>query len=215
MMCSHREHVDGVLQHGEAVEVGVDDEVRDVAVDEHSPGGRPTIWFAGTRLSEQPIQRYSGAWRSARDAKNPGSAATIAAAHARLRSKSSPRSPMSSQASEGSESVKTHGAVRLRPGYPRPAACVASPFPSWRSSRSASSARRRPASALLWPGVTYERGVQFTPNGPVAISILRGPRPGGATTLEPLLSNESLLGRETLTAMQSGCLGRDHGGRER
>ncbi len=55
---------------------------------------------------------------------------------------------------------------------------------------------------LLWPGVTYERGVQFTPNGPVAISILRGPRPSGVTTLEPLLSNESLLGRETLTAMQ-------------
>jgi Phosphodiester glycosidase/FlgD Ig-like domain len=55
---------------------------------------------------------------------------------------------------------------------------------------------------VLWPGVTYERGVQFTPNGPVAISILRGPRPGGTTSLEPLLSNESLLGRETLTAMQ-------------
>jgi hypothetical protein len=54
----------------------------------------------------------------------------------------------------------------------------------------------------LWPGVTYERGVQFTPNGPVAISILRAARPGGTTTLEPLLSNESLLGRETLSAMQ-------------
>ena len=58
------------------------------------------------------------------------------------------------------------------------------------------------AQRTLWPGVTYERGAQLTPNGPVALSILRGPRPGGATTLEPLLSNESLLGRETLTAMQ-------------
>lgn len=58
------------------------------------------------------------------------------------------------------------------------------------------------AQRVLWPGVTYERGVQFTPSGPVAISILRGPRPGGTTTLEPLLSNESLLGRETLSAMQ-------------
>ncbi|MGL6279500.1 MAG: hypothetical protein ACRC50_08110, partial [Gaiella sp.] len=65
-------------------------------------------------------------------------------------------------------------------------------------SASASSA----APTTLWPGVTFERGVQFTPNGPVAISILRGPRPGGTTTLRPLLSNESLLGRETLTAMQ-------------
>ncbi len=67
---------------------------------------------------------------------------------------------------------------------------------------SATSSPATAAERLLWPGVTYERGVQFTPNGPVAISILRGPRPGGATTLEPLLSNESLLGRETLTAMQ-------------
>lgn len=54
----------------------------------------------------------------------------------------------------------------------------------------------------LWPGVTYERGVQFTPHGPVAISILRGPRPGGTTTLQPLLSNETLVGRETLTSME-------------
>lgn len=62
-----------------------------------------------------------------------------------------------------------------------------------------------PAGAVeraLWPGVTYERGVQFTPNGPVALSILRGPRPDGITTLEPLLSNESIVGRETLSAMQ-------------
>jgi len=54
----------------------------------------------------------------------------------------------------------------------------------------------------LWPGTTYETSVQFTPNGPVAINVLRGPRPGGTTTLEPLLSNESLLGTETLTSMQ-------------
>ena len=54
----------------------------------------------------------------------------------------------------------------------------------------------------LWPGVAYEHGVQFTPRGPVAISVLRGPRPGGLTTLEPILSNETVVGRETLTAMQ-------------
>ena len=59
----------------------------------------------------------------------------------------------------------------------------------------------------LWPGVTYERGVQFTPHGPVAISILRGPRPGGVTTLEPILSNDSLLGRETLTGMERRVAG--------
>ncbi len=54
----------------------------------------------------------------------------------------------------------------------------------------------------LWPGVTYETGVQFTPHGPVAINVLTGPRPGGTTTLAPVLSNDSLTGTETLTAMQ-------------
>jgi hypothetical protein len=54
----------------------------------------------------------------------------------------------------------------------------------------------------LWPGVTYEHGVQFTNRGPVAINVLRGPRPGGLTTLEPVLSNGTIVGRETLTAMQ-------------
>src|SRR5688572_30411106 len=58
------------------------------------------------------------------------------------------------------------------------------------------------APRTLWPGVTYERGVQFTPRGPVAFNVLRGPRPGGLTTLEPVLSNETIVGRETLTSMQ-------------
>ena len=48
------------------------------------------------------------------------------------------------------------------------------------------------AAARLWPGVTYDTGVQFTPNGPVAINILTGPRPGGTTTLAPSLSNDTL-----------------------
>ena len=58
------------------------------------------------------------------------------------------------------------------------------------------------APRTLWPGVTYELGIQFTPRGPVAIHVLRGPRPGGLTTLEPVLSNETIVGRETLTSMQ-------------
>ena len=60
----------------------------------------------------------------------------------------------------------------------------------------------RAAPRELWPGVTYEPGVQFTSRGPVAINVLRGPRPGGLTTLEPVLSNDTVVGRETLTAMQ-------------
>ncbi|MEI7760409.1 MAG: phosphodiester glycosidase family protein [Thermoleophilia bacterium] len=54
----------------------------------------------------------------------------------------------------------------------------------------------------LWPGVTYDTAVQFTSNGPVALNVLTGPRPGGTTTLVPALSNETLTGTETLTAMQ-------------
>jgi phosphodiester glycosidase len=54
----------------------------------------------------------------------------------------------------------------------------------------------------LWPGVTFDRTVQFTPNGPVVLNVLTGPRPGGTTVLTPLLSNEALTDRETLTAME-------------
>ena len=54
----------------------------------------------------------------------------------------------------------------------------------------------------LMPGVTYERQVQFTPNGPVVVHIMRAPRPGGLFALRPLLSNDMLLGRETVTSMQ-------------
>ena len=54
----------------------------------------------------------------------------------------------------------------------------------------------------LMPGVTYERQVQFTPRGPVVAHIMRAPRPGGLYALRPLLSNDSLLGRETVPSMQ-------------
>ncbi len=54
----------------------------------------------------------------------------------------------------------------------------------------------------LLPGVTYETGVQFTPHGPVALHIVRGPRPVGLYRLRPVLSNESVVLRETVSAMQ-------------
>lgn len=59
----------------------------------------------------------------------------------------------------------------------------------------------------LWPGVTYDGAVQFTPHGPVALNVMIGPRPGGTTTLAPALSNETLTGTETLTAMQRRLAG--------
>jgi hypothetical protein len=58
------------------------------------------------------------------------------------------------------------------------------------------------AQTTLMPGVTYERGVQFTPHGPVAIHVVRGPRPTGLYALRPVLSNESIAGLERVTAMQ-------------
>lgn len=56
--------------------------------------------------------------------------------------------------------------------------------------------------SLLMPGVTYERQVQFTAYGPVAIHVLTAPRPAGAYALKPVLSNEVILGRETVSSMQ-------------
>ena len=88
----HLQHIDRELEHREAVEVGVHDDVGDVPVDEQLAGRSPTIWFAGTRLSEQPIQRYSGACASRARSKKPGSRATMSAAQARLFSNSSTRS---------------------------------------------------------------------------------------------------------------------------
>jgi Phosphodiester glycosidase/FlgD Ig-like domain len=54
----------------------------------------------------------------------------------------------------------------------------------------------------LLPGVTYQDDVQFTPHGPVAIHIVRGPRPAGLYRLAPALSNETVRRRETVTAME-------------
>ena len=54
----------------------------------------------------------------------------------------------------------------------------------------------------LFPGTTYETGVQFTPHGPVAIHVVRGPKPVGLYRLRPVLSNDSIVQRETVSAMQ-------------
>ena len=52
------------------------------------------------------------------------------------------------------------------------------------------------------PGVTYERAVQFTNHGPVALHIVRGPKPTGLYELRPVLSNNAIQGLERVTAMQ-------------
>src|SRR3954462_7310051 len=52
------------------------------------------------------------------------------------------------------------------------------------------------------PGVTYTKRVQFTPHGPVVLNVVTAPKPGGLYSLVPVLSNETLVGREKLTDMQ-------------
>ena len=62
-----------------------------------------------------------------------------------------------------------------------------------------------PASAQptqLFPAVSYEPSIQFTPHGPVAIHVVRGPKPVGLYRLKPVLSNESIVLRETVSAME-------------
>jgi hypothetical protein len=54
----------------------------------------------------------------------------------------------------------------------------------------------------LMPRVMYEKQVQFTPHGPVAIHVMTAPKPGGLYALRPVLSNGAILGRETVTSMQ-------------
>jgi hypothetical protein len=54
----------------------------------------------------------------------------------------------------------------------------------------------------MTPGVTYERQLMFTTHGPEVVHVMTAPRPGGLYALRPVLSNDSVLGRETVTSMQ-------------
>jgi Phosphodiester glycosidase/FlgD Ig-like domain len=46
----------------------------------------------------------------------------------------------------------------------------------------------------LMPGVTWEKQVLFTPRGPVTLTVITAPRPGGLTTIGPVVSGGSLTG---------------------
>jgi Phosphodiester glycosidase len=54
----------------------------------------------------------------------------------------------------------------------------------------------------LMPGVIYARQVEFTAHGPVVMHVIVAPRPIGLFALKPILSNNAVLGRERVTAMQ-------------
>jgi hypothetical protein len=63
--------------------------------------------------------------------------------------------------------------------------------------------------SLLMPGVTFERQVQFTAYGPVAIHVITAPRPTGAYALKPVLARGSIVGRDRVSSIQKG-LSRDY-----
>src|SRR4051794_8081334 len=59
----------------------------------------------------------------------------------------------------------------------------------------------------LLPGVVYSRQVEFTSHGPVVIHVISAPKPGGLYALKPVLSNETIVGRERVTSMQKRVSG--------
>src|SRR5881628_1359576 len=62
-----------------------------------SPGAKPTISFAGTRLSEHPIHKYCGDCCSCNRAKKCGSRSTMREAHKALLSNRRARTDMIAQ----------------------------------------------------------------------------------------------------------------------
>lgn len=55
----------------------------------------------------------------------------------------------------------------------------------------------------LMPGVTFEKTVEFTPNGAVVVDVITAPRPGGLYALTPALARGTVSGRtDTLTQIE-------------
>ena len=52
------------------------------------------------------------------------------------------------------------------------------------------------------PGVTYDHRLERTAHGPVSLYVITAPRPGGLYSLTPLLSNDTITGRETVASME-------------
>ena len=70
------------------------------------------------------------------------------------------------------------------------------------------SSQQSVTTSLLMPGVTYTREVDFTSRGPVVLDVLTAPKPDGDVySLAPALSNDRLLGRESLTRLETRVAG--------
>ena len=63
----------------------------------------------------------------------------------------------------------------------------------------------------LFPGATYERSVQFTPHGPVGLTVITGPPPGssgGLYSLGPVLVGGTIgNARERLSDLERDVSG--------
>ena len=59
----------------------------------------------------------------------------------------------------------------------------------------------------LMPGVTYTRDVRQIRGEQVVFHIVTAPKPGGLYALKPVLSNGTITGRETVSAMQKRMSG--------
>lgn len=57
------------------------------------------------------------------------------------------------------------------------------------------------APVQMMPGVTYDRVLRWTPSGPMVLYVITAPKPGGLYSLTPLLSNGTIVGRETVSGM--------------
>jgi flagellar hook assembly protein FlgD len=64
----------------------------------------------------------------------------------------------------------------------------------------AASAAARPIQVM--PGVMYDHTRQWTAGGPVSMYVITAPKPGGLYSLNALLSNETITGRETVSSME-------------
>jgi hypothetical protein len=58
------------------------------------------------------------------------------------------------------------------------------------------------ATQTLLPGLTYTRQLLFTPHGPVVVHVLVAPRPSGLWSLDPVLSDGAISGRQRLTGIE-------------
>ena len=64
----------------------------------------------------------------------------------------------------------------------------------------APSATARPVQAM--PGVKYDHRLEWTAAGPISTYVITAPRPGGLYSLTALLSNNTIVGRETVSSME-------------